>query len=428
MIFVSNLNKDEYENFVKNNPKSHFMQSYAWGEFALKEKKLISHYVGLKDNDRLVATALMLEKKLPFGFSYFYIPRGFILDYNDFSLIKVFTSEIKKYIKKYKAIFFKLDPDIIYHSQDYFDNELVSNNDEFVKNMKKIGYKHLGFTKNFETSQPRYSFRIDMNNSLDTITDRFSKTTKQRVKKADDLGVSVKIGDSSDIKTFYDLMILTENRKDFITHNLEYYEVLYDIWNRDNKCYLFLGSVDLDSILLDKKKLVEELEKEYSTLFGELSKKDNTRKSELDRRITKLKYDIDNYEKIRNDYSSKITLSAHFIITYADKAWVLYAGNHNILTDTYTNYKTYSEHINYCFNNGIKLYDQFGTIGDLRENNPLLGLHEFKKKFGGDYVEFTGEYDYVLNKFMYFVFTKLVPIYRKTIKNLSKWKRKRHSN
>ena len=56
-----------------------------------------------------------------------------------------------------------------------------------------------------------------MNKSLEEIEDNFSKTTKQRIKKAEDLFVDVKIGDANDIKTFYDLMILTENRKDFIT-------------------------------------------------------------------------------------------------------------------------------------------------------------------------------------------------------------------
>ncbi len=45
-----------------------------------------------------------------------------------------------------------------------------------------------------------------------------------------------------------------------------------------------------------------------------------------------------------------------------------------------------------------------------------MGLHEFKKKFGGDYVEFLGEFDYVTNPLMYFVFTKMVPLYRKIVK------------
>ena len=95
---------------------------------------------------------------------------------------------------------------------------------------------------------------------------------------------------------------------------------------------------------------------------------------------------------------------------------ILLLSSINILSETYTNYKTYLEHIKYYYDKKIKTYDQFGTIGDLRKDNPLLGLHEFKKKFGGNYVEFNGEFDLVLNKFMYFVFTKLVPIYRNTIK------------
>ena len=50
----------------------------------------------------------------------------------------------------------------------------------------------------------------------------------------------------------------------------------------------------------------------------------------------------------------------------------------------------------------------------------LKEVHEFKKKFGGDYVEFLGEFDYVTNPLMYFVFTKMVPLYRKIVRKKSK--------
>ena len=129
---------------------------------------------------------------------------------------------------------------------------------------------------------------------------------------------------------------------------------------------------------------------------------------------------LEKYKSYKKEYGNDITLNAHMIIEYGDKAWVLYAGNHNILTETYANYNTYFEHIKYCKEKGIKTYDQFGTIGDLSKDNPRLGLHEFKKKFGGDYVEFVGEWDYITNPLMYFVFTKLVPIYRNIIRRKSK--------
>lgn len=425
MKFIENIPKEKYEKFVKNHKKSHFLQSYAWGEFSKKEKNLIPHYVGLEDDKQnLIATALLLEKKLPLNLCYFYAPRGFILDYSNEEILKEFTTKLKDYSKKKKAIFFKIDPDIIYNSEDTLGNKLIEKNNQELELLKKLGYKHLGFTKNFETMQPRYTFRINMDRPWEEIENNFSKTTKQRIKKAEDFFVEVKVGTKEDINTFYDLMILTENRKDFVTHNNQYYQSLYEIWNQDNSCNLFLGSIDLDKIINRQTNIQDELKEELKQLPKEnLSKSQNTKKQELEKRMNKISNDLSRYISLRTEYDNNITLSAHFIIEYGDKAWVLYAGNHNILTDTYTNYETYKTHIKYYYDKGTKIYDQFGTIGDLREDNPLIGLHEFKKKFGGDYIEFTGEFDYVIKPFMYFVFTKLVPIYRNMVKKMAKKKR-----
>lgn len=424
MKFITNIEKDRFDEFVVNSGKPHFLQSYNWGEFARREKNLIPHYVGLEDGGKLIATAMILEKKLPLNMCYFYIPRGFILDYNNKELLKIFTKELKKYAKKCNAVFIKIDPDLIYNKWDKDGNILVNEDKTIYNELKKLGYRHLGFTKNFETMQPRYSFRIEFDKDYSEVENNFSKTTKQRIKKAEDLGVNVRIGDAKDIKSFYDLMILTETRKDFITHNESYYRTLYEIFNKDDLCNLFIGSVDLSKILkkLKEKKTALILEMD-SFPKEDLSKSQKTRKAEVEKQLSHIKDEISRYTEDVKEYGNNINLSAHFIIEYGGMAWVLYAGNHNILTDTYTNYLTYKNHIKYYYDKGIKTYDQFGTIGDLRSDNPLLGLHEFKKKFGGDYVEFTGEYDLVLKKFFYFAFTKLVPIYRNIVKKRAKKRR-----
>ena len=427
MKFIENIEKEKYEEFVINHPKSHFLQSYAWGEFARLEKNLIPHYVALlDDNNNIKATSLLLEKKLPLGLSYLYAPRGYVIDFNDKELLEEFTNGLKVFAKKKKAIFIKLDPDYIYNEEDSFGNKLIDSDNTSIYNLMELGYKHLGFTKNFETMQPRYTFRIMMDKQWEEIENNFSKTTKQRIKKANDLMVDVKIGNEEDIETFYNLMILTENRKDFVTHNLKYYQTLYNIWNQDNSCSLFLGSIDLNKIINKQHNILEDLKKELEPLNkDELSKSEKSKKQELEKRIEKINSDLEKYLTAQVKYDNNITLSAHFIIEYGNKSWVLYAGNHNILSETYANYKTYEAHIKHYYDKGIKIYDQFGTIGDLSKDNPLIGLHEFKKKFGGNYVEFSGEFDLVLNKLMYFVFTKLVPIYRNIIKNIAKKKNKR---
>ena len=424
MEFVEKIEKDEYENFVKNHKKSHFLQSYAWGEFAEKAKGMKAHYVGLKENGKLVAASLLLEKALPLGYSYLYSPRGFVIDFTNKELLKEYTSKIKEFAKKRKAIFIKIDPDIEYHKENNLGEEIKLDYDpkEVFNNITSLGFKHLGFTKNFETNQPRYTFRIDMNQSLEEITKKFSKTTSQRIKKAESIGTKVRLGTIDDIETFSHLMDLTENRKDFVSHDLSYYKTLFEIYNKDNKMDLFLGSVNTKEIIEGYTKELSEVEEKINSFEDDdkLSTTKKNLKNELVKRKEKLLEYIDDFSKARDEYGEEIILNAHVIMEYADKAWVLYAGNHNILMNSYSNYKTYYEHIKYCHENGIKMYDQFGTIGDLSPDNPRMGLHDFKKKFGGDYVEFIGEFDLITNKKMYLAFNKLVPLYRNKVRKKAK--------
>lgn len=418
------LEKDEYEKFVKTNPyKSHFLQSYDWGELSKGERGLTPYYLGLNDKGKIVGATLLLKKSLPLGLCYLYAPRGYVINFSEKKILDKFTEEIVKFAKRKKAIYVKIDPDIIWKKEDYKGEvtEVESKDKKIYNELLKLGYKHMGFTKNFETAQPRYTFRIDLNQSMEEIESHFSKTTKQRIAKSLKLKTKVEIGTEKDLPTFYHLMMLTESRKDFVSYGIDYYKTLYKLFNEDNKATLFLGKVNikdslevLTSDLVEVKTKIEELPKEN------MSKSAKNKLKELTRQKENLEKEVEKYSTYLKEYGEEVTLSAHMILEYGDKAWVLYAGNHNILTETYVNYHTYYEHLKFCKDRGLKIYDQFGTIGDLRKDNPRLGLHEFKKKFGGDYVEFMGEFDYVIKPIYYFAFTKVVPIYRNMIKKRKK--------
>lgn len=419
-----NLGRKEYEKFVKTDPyKSHFLQSYDWGELSKGERGLTPYYLGLNDNGKIVGATLLLKKSLPLGLCYLYAPRGYVINFSEKKILDKFTEEIVKFAKRKKAIYVKIDPDIIWKKEDYKGEvtEVESKNKEIYNDLLKLGYRHMGFTKNFETAQPRYTFRIDLNQSMEEIESHFSKTTKQRIAKSLKLKTKVEIGTEKDLPTFYHLMMLTESRKDFVSYGIDYYKTLYKLFNEDNKATLFLGKVNikdslevLTSDLEEAKKKIEELPKEN------MSKSAKNKLKELTRQKENLEKEVEKYSTYLKEYGEEVTLSAHMILEYGNKAWVLYAGNHNILTETYVNYHTYYEHLKFCKDRGLKVYDQFGTIGDLSKDNPRLGLHEFKKKFGGDYVEFMGEFDYIIKPIYYFAFTKVVPIYRNMIKKRKK--------
>ena len=194
MKFVENINEDEYTKFVITHPYSHFLKSYEWGELS-KSRGLIPHYVGLKEKEKLVATALILEKKLPLGYSYYYIPRGYTIDYNNYELLKNFTFKIKEYAKKNKAIFFKIDPDIKLHTIDKNANVVNdgNNNYELVNYLKKIGFYRKKLNLYFENMQPRFTFRLDTTKDIDIIRKNYSKSVIRWIKVANKFGVEVKI-------------------------------------------------------------------------------------------------------------------------------------------------------------------------------------------------------------------------------------------
>lgn len=428
MKFIYDIDKKRYDDFVKTNKhKSHFLQSYAWGQFQAKANKRKAHYVGVEDSKgKLLCATLLLEKSLYLGYSYFYAPRGYVIDFFDDKLLSFFTKELKKYVQSKKGIFVKIDPDFIIAKKNYKDEdiELSYKWEEVFNNLKKLGYKHLGFTKNFETAQPRYTFRIDLKQSEEDIIEHFAKTTKKRIKKSEGFEPEIKVGTIKDLKDFYKLMRSTENRKGFVSYDYEHYEKLFEIYGQDNDVKLFL-------CYIYPKKVIEKYEAKAKELsdkkkdFDESGKYKQSRYDELVKQLEDSKEYIKEYQEALDKYGDKILLNAHVIIYYGNKAWALYAGNHEALVDAATNYQTYQYHILDSKRNGYEIYDNFGAVGDLDKDNHLAGLYIMKKGFGGDYIEFLGEFDLITNKLMYFAFKYLIGIYRGVKKKILKRNLKR---
>ena len=84
-------------------------------------------------------------------------------------------------------------------------------------------------------------------------------------------------------------------------------------------------------------------------------------------------------------------------------------------------YTTHYAGVKYALEHNARRYNFYGITGNFNEKeNPFYGLYSFKRDFGGQVVELVGEFDLITNKFMYTVFTKLVPIYRNMVKNRAK--------
>lgn len=411
--FIENVEKKEYEKFVLNHKtKSHFMQSYYFGEIS-KEKGFLPHYVGLTQSGKLVATALLLQKKLFKGISYFYCPRGYVLDYSNYEVLLTFTQYIKEYTKKYKSFFTAIDPDIKLQSLDG-DGKVINeqdNNFKLVSELKKIGYKHLGFNKNFENKEPRFTFRLDLSPSIEEIHKNMHATTRKILNKGNQYNLEAYVGGESDLNDFYFTMQETAVREEIKPFPLEYYKRFYSIFNKQGMSDLYIVKVNIKNLIALYKQKISRIKEDIANLDKLTNKeKGNNLKADYNNQYNKLKKELDLIHDIKE---KELVLSSIITVKYGNKVWTVHGGNCNKLRELNSNYLLYDMIICDAKKDGYQLIDFFGTTGADSNDNKIHGIHLFKKRLGGEYTEFVGEFHLVTNKFIYFLYTKVLPVYRK---------------
>ena len=274
MIFTE-LTKEEFIEFSKNHPQASFYQTINWGELK-KENGWKMHLIGVKEKDKVIAATLLLSKNIKFGKKMFYAPRGFLLDYNNFELLKFFTEEVKKYAKKEKAIFIKIDPYISYQERD-LEGKIVEdgkNNKEAYNNLIKLGYKHFGFNLMQETLQPRWIFITpSKDTTVDDVMKNMDAKTRQILRKNERNKITTREISYEELDKFKDIMAHTGERREFIDRPLSYYQEMYKHLHDDGILKILIAE-------LNTKDLIDEYEKEIDDIKKDME--DRQKKHDLD--------------------------------------------------------------------------------------------------------------------------------------------------
>lgn len=403
MRFVENIPKEEYDNFTRNHEKSHFLQSYEWGQFCEAVKGQIAHYVGMRDdNEDLVATALILEKKTPLGYSYGYSPRGFLIDYMNKAYIKVFTGFLRQYMIDKKMIYIKFDPDIKYQDIDEEGKKIEGgeNNYELYDYLKSLGYIHGGFYKLYEGNQPRYTFRINLKKPWEEIEQKFSKTFMKSIKRS--AQYNIRIDNKVDVEGFYNLLQENSSKDGFDAKSKNFYEKFTEIMQDKNMKFF--------NAYIKPQELLENINKEIAEQES-LLKTATKKQEDIKNKITRLNKEKEEFVKIEGEE----VLICSLICTYTDnRAWSLYIGSNDLANLTFAVSLCYYEAIKDAFNRKLDFFDLFGVVGDPHTTyKNLARIYDFKRKFGDEYIEFIGEFDLVNKKFLYKILPFLLKIYRK---------------
>lgn len=221
------------------------------------------------------------------------------------------------------------------------DPDVPSSNTVFRDFMLGQGFQLKEGGKNFEAIQPRYVFRLNVEGKTeDELMAGFHQKWRYNIRLAARKGVEVRICGKEMVPDFARLMLETGVRDGFVTRQPEYFSQMLD--NLGEHCRLYMA------------------------------------------------------------FHEEVPIAGTLAIHYGDKVWYLYGASSNEYRNLMPNYLLQWRMIQWAVETGCRVYDFRGVSGDLSEDNPLYGLYKFKKGFGGEFTEFVGEMDLVLNRPVYF--------------------------
>ena len=217
MRFVTDEKSEkEYKEFLERHERCNFQQSPEWAKVKSNWKNEV--VLAEDKNGKIIGAVSVLIRKIPIFGNIMYSSRGPTCDIHDVAVMKQLTDGIKELSKKYNAIVYKAEPDIL------------SSDEEYRKIVTNLGYRIKDNAKNFrEEIQPRYVFRLDIKGKTeDEIFAEFHSKTRYNVRLATRKGVVVKEGTREDLKEFHKIMVETGARDGFIIRPLSYFEKMYD--------------------------------------------------------------------------------------------------------------------------------------------------------------------------------------------------------
>ena len=405
------ISEKEYNMFIENYPDSLFFHSIAWGEFK-NNTGWTMKIVGLEENKKIKAAAILLGKRLPIiKRTMYYSPRGFIIDYNDKKLIEKFTIELKKYIKEKKILFLKINPYLEYNKRDINGNIISDKPNDIVNYLKSLGYVHYGFYKDAKDKkelEPRWVSVLNLENKTEEqLVKEMRSTTRWQINKARKNCIEIKEAVYDDIGIFKKIMEHTSDRREFDDRPISYYHEMYKALTKDNIYKLMLASIDLKKFNENNKEDLKKLEEKINRSTKENQKKEfESQKEVLEQRIQKVKKEI-------KEYGGKPYIAGGIYLSFGEQIVYLYGGSYKEFMGYGAQFLLQDEMIKYGIENKYKKLNFYGIDGIFTKGSKNYGLFDFKRGLGGQVVELVGEFDLPSNKLIYTIYRILFSIYKK---------------
>lgn len=391
------IEENEYINFIKKSNLTSFYQSLEWKRLKEDEKRHCE-LVGLYDNNLLVGVSLIIYTPVLKKFYMAYASRGFIYDYKK---VKEFTNALKKYFQNKKVIFFRMDPPIVLAS---YDKDLKRNvnptSQELIAELKNNGFIHYGYNMAYETTQFRFIHRVSVKNDFNLQLEEMSKSTKKNIEMALFRGVKIKEVDYSKLDDVLYFLNLTSNRKHFKELSKVFYERL--IKNFNNHVKLYITYIDKKIYINNLNEKIKELKQELESINIKKNHDHigNKLKNQEEITINQIKKYEDELMEA-NKLNDEVNIASLVTISMYDEVIAFASGMDNNYRKFNPKYVFYPQMFKDAIKEKKRYVNFLGVKNILDKKDPDYGIYEVKRGFGGETIEYIGEFDLPVNNLLY---------------------------
>ena len=395
-MVLRELSTHEFTEFQQNHPLSNYHQTVNYA-LLMSECGYDYDLIGyLDDYGNIKAASLILFKPIGIQCFYGYAPRGFLIDYKDKNLLIEFSKALKKYYYEKNVIFIKSNPNIkIGEVNNTTFIRTYNDNTDISFFLEHTGYRKLKDNLYFETQLPRYEAFINLK---ECDEEKFSKNTKNKIKKGLRKGLTFEKCTKENIHIFYDLIKRKKNNPVY------FYQDYYTAFEKNDNVDLFLVSVDYNTFLIKSHDLYNEELERNNILNERLAIKGNNKsinvKMYSDKNLLSYKNDIMEATKGLSE-NKKVYLAGALVIKHNNTATIVMSGYDKNATRFAANYFLHYSLINYYKDKNFDYLDLNGVVGDFTAKNPYTGLNRFKLGFKPHIYEYIGEFDLIIESESY---------------------------
>ncbi|HCI81276.1 MAG TPA: hypothetical protein DHW02_16480 [Ktedonobacter sp.] len=223
--------RQQWDDFVAASEHCNITQSYEWGELAphLGSTDVLRVGVVEEETGKLCAAILILVSRAPIlNRTYFYAPRGPVIDDPDSPAMTELLNYVKAEARKHNAFMLKIEPSV------------------FADDMQwTSALQRRGFRVNPHAMHIRHEWVLDLRPDEKTILSQMKEKWRYNIRLAGRKGIVVRRGEGSqDLDTFYRIYETTSERDQFFIHSKAYYDDLMRLFSVDDRAALFLAEYE----------------------------------------------------------------------------------------------------------------------------------------------------------------------------------------